>query len=474
MNDWYNVENQQNSGFSKSDWYRPLETNEGNWKNYSRKDASEDVPSENDSSEAEKRKKKFRRIGLTVISLVLAAAITVSYILPPKMVLSPKDHGFGFHFGWSEDDGKDSGFGSYGYDPSEEKPAEELPDDFNDFFEAFFTTEETEETDVRIGTYEDSLSFRLSLTPSDDRELSLKELYSQCIDSIVSIMGYTDESAGYQWGTGVVATSDGIILTNTHVINNCDSAEVVDSNGTTYEAKLVGADAISDLAVLKIEADGLQPAKFGESSVLSVGDNVAAIGNPLGDSFTGTLTNGIISAIERDITYNGRSMTLLQTNTALNEGNSGGALFNMYGQVIGITNMKMMSTFSSIEGIGFAIPSSTVCSVVNSIIEFGEVRGRPSIGITVGQIPTNIAEHYEMPEGLYISAVSEGSDAEKQGIIPGDVLTAVDGTPVTDVNQVNDIKNSKQVGEKMVFSIWRDGKELEIPVSLVDTNDIYK
>ena len=147
-----------------------------------------------------------------------------------------------------------------------------------------------------------------------------------------------------------------------------------------------------------------------------MGDKVAAIGNPLGETFRMTLTDGIISAIERGISYNGHSMTLLQTNTAINEGNSGGALFNMYGQVIGVTNMKMMSSYSSIEGIGFAIPSSTVATVVDSLVKYGEVIGRAAIGITVGPVPQNAMSYYSLPEGLYVSAVNENSDAAAKGI----------------------------------------------------------
>ena len=278
---------------------------------------------------------------------------------------------------------------------------------------------------------------------------------------------------GYNWGTGVVLSSDGLVLTNTHVIGDCDSAEVVLQGEDRYDAVLVGADTISDLAVLKIEKDGLTPAEFGDSTRLSVGDKVAAIGNPLGDEFTRTLTDGIISAIDRDISYNGRNMALIQTNAALNEGNSGGALFNMHGQVVGITNMKMMSSFSSIEGIGFAIPSSTVKKVVASLVEFGEVKGRPSIGITVGEIPDNALEHYSMPEGLYVAAVSEGSDAEKQGIRVGDVITAVDGQNVTTTGEVVAMKDAHQVGDQMTFSIWRPEGSLEISITLMDTNDIY-
>lgn len=463
--DWYSEKTERPEANDGSDWYRPLKTENSRWVSYGPHGPAEDSREPKEGAHCRKKEtgRPARIVGLIILCVLILGAGIYSRLS------SAAAHVF-------FSDGSDSGFSFSFGDPAEDpadKPAE-YPDTFADFFDSYFETEETEVTDVRIEEYDGQVSFSLETVPADSEPLSLHQLYVQCADSVVSIKGYADEKEGYNWGTGVVLTSDGLILTNTHVINNCDSSEVIVSDGTAHDARLVGADAISDLAVLKIDAEGLRPAEFGESGKLTVGDDVAAIGNPLGDTFTGTLTNGIISAIERDITYNGRSMTLLQTNTALNEGNSGGALFNMYGQVIGITNMKMMSTFSSIEGIGFAIPSATVMNVVNSLILYGEVLGRPSIGITVGQIPANVAIHYEMPEGLYISAVSEGSDAEKKGVLPGDVLTAVDGIPVTDVNEVNDMKNAKNVGDTMRFSIWRNGTELEIEVSLVDTNHIYK
>ena len=421
---------------------------------------------------------KKRGIALAVLLLVIAGAAAYKFTKDGGTGKNAISVGSVFDFvfgGGSESVGNDSVFGNYDYDPSDEIPAD-YPDDYNEYFNNFFTNPQETVTDVRVPVTEDEsvASFVVELKKAEGDALTLQELYKKCAPSIVSITGYADGQIGYNWGTGVILSSDGIILTNTHVINECDSCSVILQDGTEYSAELVGADGTSDLAVLKIEAEDLPAAEIGESTELSVGDPVAAIGNPLGDTFTGTLTDGIISAIDRDVSYNGRSMTLLQTNTALNEGNSGGALFNMHGQVIGITNMKMMSTLSSIEGIGFAIPSSTLEGVVNSIVKYGEVRGRPSIGITVGQIPTNIAQHYEMPEGLYVSAVSEGSDAEKQGIKPGDVLTAVDGAEVRTTDDVVEIKNSKNVGDSMKFSIWRDGEELEFTITLVDTNDIYK
>ena len=237
---------------------------------------------------------------------------------------------------------------------------------------------------------------------------------------------------------------------------------------------LVGSDTISDIAVLKIEAEGLSPARFGRSDQLSVGQAVAAIGNPLGEEFRSTLTHGIISAIERGVNIDGHSMALLQTNAAINEGNSGGALFNMYGQVIGITNLKMSSVFSNIEGIGFAIPSSTVRSVVNSLVRYGQVVGRPALGLVIGSVPSYVAEHYQLPEGLYVSQVSENSDAARQGMQAGDIITHVNFQPAESADQINEIKNTLEVGDIMMFTVWRDGESLEFEVALVDTNSVYK
>ncbi len=353
--------------------------------------------------------------------------------------------------------------------------AEELPDDWQDFFDGYYTTTEGEFKPVNIPKETVPVNFTVKTDTESGEELTLQELYKSCSRSIVAISGYADDVEGYAWGTGVILSEDGIILTNTHVIESCDSAIVTLYDDTTYEAKLVGADSISDIAVLKVDAHGLIPARFGDSSGLTVGDRVAAIGNPLGEEFRLTMTDGIVSAIERGISYNGHTMTLLQTNTALNGGNSGGALFNMFGQVVGITNMKMASTYSnSIEGIGFAIPSNYAADYVNSLIKNGVVAGRTSIGITVGAIPRNAAEHYQLPEGLYISSVSPGSDAEAKGVRPGDILTAVNTIPVTETQQVLDIKNTLSVGDIIVLTVWRDGVTKDYEVVLADTNDIYK
>ena len=355
-------------------------------------------------------------------------------------------------------------------------PAEngDLPEDWQDFFSQYYTKTTTDTADINIPRAKLPVDYELTL---DDKpagsELSLGELYDNCYKSVVGISAYTDGKSGYSWGTGFVLTADGLIVTNTHVINGADSATVTLYDDTVLNATLVGADAISDIAVLKVKGIGLTPVTVGDSSELAVGDAVAAIGNPLGEEFRMTLTNGVISAINRGVNYNGRSMTLMQTNAALNEGNSGGPLFNMYGQVVGVTNMKMMSSYSSIEGIGFAIPSTTMRDIVNALVKDGEVRGRPSIGITVGAIPENASSHYDIPGGLYISDVTEGSDAEAKGIKAGDILLECNGVAVKTTEDVANAKSELKVGDTIHFKIWRDGETFEVDVALMDTNDIY-
>ena len=267
-------------------------------------------------------------------------------------------------------------------------------------------------------------------------------------------------------------SSDGLIVTNTHIIEDCDKATVTTQDGTEYPASLIGADSISDISVLKIEADGLTPASFADSSQLQVGSDCVAIGNPVSSKLTGTMTNGIISAIDRDITSNGHSMTLIQTNAAINEGNSGGPLLDMSGRVIGITNMKAMSSESTVEGIGFAIPSATVSEVVSQLLANGQVTGRPSIGIIVSPVGEELSDQYEIPQGLYISAVNKGSDAEKKGLKAGDILTAVNNTPITTNEEVTAIKNTMQAGDSIHLTIWRDGTTMEFDVTLAEASSL--
>ena len=423
---------------------------------------------EEKKEQARKKRTGWRTAGLLLILVLLIVGTSVAFSGSGTNTESP--------FDWSgKNDARDDSFlwddGSGVFDGDD---SGEMPDSAEDFFDSYYQETEdgsaTVDVDLEAARYDPDFEIELK---EKGGKMTLGDLYEKCSRSIVAIYGYQEGYAGYYWGTGVILTEDGLVLTNAHVIEGCDEVTVKLADNTEYDASLVGADGISDLAVLKIDAEDLECAQFGLSSVMRVGDEVAAIGNPLGEEFRFTLTNGIISAIDRDISYKGRSMVLLQTNTALNSGNSGGALFNMSGQVVGITNMKMMSSYSSIEGIGFAIPSETVKSVVSAIVKYGKVPGRPSIGITVGAIPEQAMEKYDMPEGVYVSGVQKNSDAAAKGIKKGDVVLEVNGTAVTTPEEIKEIKDRYNVGDILKLKIWRDGETLEIDVAIVDTNDVY-
>lgn len=351
----------------------------------------------------------------------------------------------------------------------------DMPEDFREFFDSYYTMEETIEPSS-IQRAEVAGDFELELGSSVGKDkLTLQQLYSRLSPSVVGIMAYMEDGVSYGWGTGVIADAEGYIITNAHVLSEAVSCTVVLWNGRELEALLVGSDSETDLAVLKIQAKGLVPAAFGSSDELSVGDDVVAIGNPLGTDFSGTLTNGIVSAINRNVDYMGTDMDLIQTNAALNEGNSGGPLINMYGQVVGITNMKMVNNYggATIEGIGFAIPSTTVKEIVDKLISGGEVRGRPSIGIVSGTVPEAAKEEYGLPDGLYITEVYEGSDAKAKGILPGDVLTHVNGEPVNTTDRVIEIRDQHEIGDSLTMTIFRDGESFEVDVEIYDSMDIY-
>jgi serine protease Do len=231
---------------------------------------------------------------------------------------------------------------------------------------------------------------------------------------------------------------------------------------------LVGSDAATDLAVLKIDAQGLTPAEFGDSDQMEVGDVVVAIGNPMGEELRGTMTDGILSAINRDMEVEGRQMTLLQTTAALNTGNSGGALINDMGQVIGITNMKLMAYNSTVEGLGFAIPSRTAKTVVDDLIGYGVLKGRPMLGSPVRPLTAEERTGRSLDHGLWVAQVEEKSDAWTQGIRTGDVLLSANGVELSVNDDLLELKNALAVGETIQFCLWREGETLDITVELVE------
>ncbi len=314
---------------------------------------------------------------------------------------------------------------------------------------------------------------QLEITTVDtDTLMTPAEVYAANVNSTVGITtSITTNFWGFQTtsaasGSGFIISTNGYILTNYHVIEDSDSITVAMYDGTTYDAQLVGYDESNDIAVLKIEAEDLAPVVLGDSDAMNVGDSVVAIGNPLGE-LTFSLTSGAISAMDRKITLSGGiTMDLMQTDCAINSGNSGGALFNLYGEVIGVTNAKYSSSSSSeasIDNIGFAIPINSVKSIVESIIEKGYI-AKPYIGVSVMDVSQeNLI--YGVPEGVAIQSVTEDSPAEEAGLMAGDIITAVDGEAL-DSDALVDLVGASQVGDTLTMDIYRQGETLQISVTV--------
>ena len=302
--------------------------------------------------------------------------------------------------------------------------------------------------------------------------LSLQEIYRQCIASVVSITSSSGSTTST--GTGVILSEDGYIVTNYHVIENGTRITVLLHDDREFSAWIVGSDPATDLAVLKIEADDLTGAQFGDSDVLQVGDSVAAIGDPLGIEYRGTMTNGIISAINRNMNIDGRLMNLIQTNAALNSGNSGGPLINSHGQVIGINTVKIgaFTDKAGVEGIGFAIPSATVTDIVNQIIEMGYVSGRPSIGFSGEGISLFYQRFYRLPSGMYITDITPGSNAEQVGLQEGDILISVDGTKVYNQSDLDTLLYGYAAGDTVTIIIYRGGYTMQASLTLEEAGSM--
>ena len=301
--------------------------------------------------------------------------------------------------------------------------------------------------------------------------VSYSGVVQQVEDSVVAI---TTESVATNYffrqyvtqgaGSGVVLTADGYIVTNYHVIKGAQQITVTANDGSTYAATLVGTDEDNDIAVLKVDAKDLTPAILGDSDTLKVGDAVLAIGNPLG-TLSGTVTDGIVSALERQVTIDGNNMTLLQTSAAVNPGNSGGGLFNASGELIGIVNAK--SSYSEAEGIGFAIPINTAMDIAQQLIENGAV-ARPVLGVSILDIQdSSTAQQYGVSAlGVYVADVTKGGGAEAAGVQRGDRIIAIDDTAVSSTSTVKSYLADKQVGDTVTLQVERDGKVLTLNVTL--------
>ncbi len=314
-----------------------------------------------------------------------------------------------------------------------------------------------------------------NLTGATGSELSIQEIVAKNENSVVAITTEsvsTDSWAGQYVtqgaGSGVVYSEDGYILTNNHVIKGASNITVTMHDGKDYQASLVATDEQSDIAVLKIDASGLTPVTLSDSDSLSVGDLAVVIGNPLG-TLAGTATDGIVSGLEREITLDGKSMTLLQISASVNPGNSGGGVFDQYGNLIGLVVAK--SSGSDVEGLGFAIPSDTVASVAQSLIDNGYVAGRPAAGITVVDLTSaSDAMRYGVSvTGVYIQEVT-GSNAEKAGLKAGDLVYMIDGEQVTGIDMLSREIQSHEVGDEITLTIVRNDKMEEIKLTLTEAN----
>lgn len=323
---------------------------------------------------------------------------------------------------------------------------------------------------------------------ADGQELTTEEIVEKVLPSVVGIESkftITSQGGSYYYGfgfggnntpstteatatgTGVVITENGYIVTNAHVIYDSEynsglseDITVVLNGEDRYEAEVIGYDRDCDLAVLKIDKTGLTAAEFGDSDSLKLGESVTAIGNPLGFDLMNTVTRGIVSGMNRQITINDKAMNLIQTDAAINSGNSGGPLINKYGQVIGINSSKMSASYSetSIEGIGFAIPSNEVSEIIDDIMEYGYVTGKPQLGISCQDVNETISQMYNLPVGVYITDVTDGSAADEAGLRSGDVITAVDGTEVKTAEELNIEKNKHEAGDSIEITYVRSGK----------------
>lgn len=296
--------------------------------------------------------------------------------------------------------------------------------------------------------------------------------------SVTSFMFGGYSSSATASGSGIIISEDGYILTNNHVVSSSSNSSYYSmseaqkitvklyNSNETYEAKIVGTDSQTDLAIIKIDATGLTAAELGDSNSVKVGEFAMAIGNPLG--LDSSVTCGIVSAINREVTdEDGNKYIAIQTDAAINSGNSGGALVNSEGKVIGINTLKLSG--NGVEGIGFAIPISSTLDITQQLIQYNKVI-RPYIGISGRDVTESLSKKYNYPIGIYISKVEEFSSAEIAGLKIGDVITAADGKTVTTMDELNEIKNTHNVGDDMVLTIFRNGETRDVTLKLKESN----
>ena len=293
-----------------------------------------------------------------------------------------------------------------------------------------------------------------------------EDLYAMACGQVVAVVS-TSPQGGSLTGSGIIVTADGYILTNYHVIQTGVlrgwPIGVLTFSGNVYQAQLVGAETDSDLAVLKVDAQGLPAAELGDSDALAVGQRVYAVGNPTGE-LNFSMTRGVISARDRLVTTGESTLAnMLQFDAAVNSGSSGGPVYNAYGQVVGVTTAKYAA--DGVEGLGFAIPSADACAIANQLITKGYVSGKAYLGLTLQSVTPSAARYFDMPEGAYISAVEAGSNAEAAGLQPGDIVTAVDGQAVASADELVALVRTYQAGETARLTVSRAGESIDVDVT---------
>lgn len=328
---------------------------------------------------------------------------------------------------------------------------------------------DSQETDSAQSSDDSAFSMEIRKKPENsDGGFVVKDVSDVVQKVRPSVVGVITESfqtySTSSTGSGIILSEDGYIVTNNHVVEGGDSIAVTLDDGETYAAELIGTDVKSDIAVLKIDAQNLPAAEFGDSSQVEVGEAAIAIGNPLG--LNGTVTAGIISAVDREIQVGSSNMVLLQTDASINPGNSGGALLNEYGQVIGVNSAKISSEDS--EGLGFAIPSDTVGPIVEELIDKGYVSGRPLTGISGRNISALAAAFYNIPQGILVDQVAPESDAAAKGLIAGDVIIGVDDIRVENISDACTLRDEHKAGDTMKLTFYRQGSTHEINIQLME------
>ena len=328
---------------------------------------------------------------------------------------------------------------------------------------------DSQETDSAQSSDDSAFSMEIRKKPENsDGGFVVKDVSDVVQKVRPSVVGVITESfqtySTSSTGSGIILSEDGYIVTNNHVVEGGDSIAVTLDDGETYAAELIGTDVKSDIAVLKIDAQNLPAAEFGDSSQVEVGEAAIAIGNPLG--LNGTVTAGIISAVDREIQVGSSNMVLLQTDASINPGNSGGALLNEYGQVIGVNSAKISSEDS--EGLGFAIPSNTVGPIVEELIDKGYVSGRPLTGISGRNVIALAATFYNIPQGILVDQVAPESDAAAKGLTAGDVIIGVDDIRVENISDACTLRDEHKAGDTMKLTFYRQGSTHEINIQLME------